>query len=168
MKTLLVLSILIVSSISQARHIDTDQYNEMNVRYLVNQQNDCVSEYITPVSQREFTSKSCHVTIPLRMTHDFKNYPNLHQNPRTVQFWEGQAGKEIATVSLYSRELVDTCRGRIISKSSISQTEKSIEAFDIRNPNLDDAINESFMLSPMTNQEASSEMNEAMHRCMAK
>ena len=97
-----------------------------------------------------------------------QSYLNLKENPRRVQYWEGRYSKVLATSTTYLRELVDACRGRIISTTTLVETDKMLVSFGITNPNLDLSLKESFMLVPLTEAEAEQELAQALRRCEAK
>src|SRR4051812_7781292 len=168
MKTLLILGFLNLYSVAQARTIYTDDYYEINQRIFIQYQTDCVAEYMTLLSEHERVAKQCSVQKPLRLSWTTQRYPNLDQNPRRVQYWEGEVLGTRATDRTFLRELVDECRGRVISKQMLRDVVYNDQAYDVTNPNLDTEINETFMLSPMTYAEAKSELAEAFARCSEK
>lgn len=165
MKSLILISLFFGAS-AQARVVIADQYFEINQRVFIQQQTRCVTEYMTLLSQSESVSKACHVSKPLRLSTTVRNYPHLNANPRTVQYWEGSVAKTITNNKVYLRELVDECRGRIISSMRIKDSSLHEEGFDILNPNLDLSINESFMLSPMTSDEAKQALAAVQQECL--
>lgn len=141
-------------------------YYEINKRYVIHDYSQCVSEYITKVKTVERIKKACYQNEPLRLAWTVKNYPNLRENPRRVKYWEGSYAKTLAVDVTYLRELVDRCRGRILSKNTFVETYEEEVRFQLVNPNLDPSISESFMLVPMTDEEAQQELAEAYQRCL--
>lgn len=156
--------ILALSMTTQAREVFAGRYVEINNRYVYAQRSDCVTEYRTPLSRRE-TRGQCRITKPLQLRWTVKAYPNFRENPHRVQYWEGEVGRDVSTEFVSLRELVDTCRGRVISKGQARETSVSSETFEVRNPNLSDDVSESFMLAPMAKAEAASELQDALQRC---
>lgn len=144
-------------------------YYEINRRYFVKyyDQSKCVTEYITKINEQESLKASCNLAQPLQLSWTIKNYPNLKENPRRVQYWEGSYSKILELTNTYLRELVDECRGKIISSTKIVDKEDITVRHSVANPNLSDSITESFMLVPMTQEEAKQELAEAEKRCLA-
>lgn len=153
------------ASAAQARVVVANQYIEINQRIYIQHRTRCVAEYMTLLSQHERAAKACSIEKPLRLVTVVRNYPNLRENPRTVQAWAGSAARKTNITSKYLRELVDECRGRVISSTVLTETTVEKESFHVINPNLDSAITESFMLSPMTNAEARQALAEAKQTC---
>ncbi|MES2769303.1 MAG: hypothetical protein V4596_09160 [Bdellovibrionota bacterium] len=171
MKNKLLIMILSVAAMNaEARNIhrDDNNYYEFNRRYFIYNHSSCVSEYITKLSEKESVAESCKQDQSLQLAWATQNYPNLHENPRRVQYWQGGYSKVLATTSTYLRELVDACRGRILSKMNFTQTDERVARHEITNPNLSPSVKESFMLVPMTEDEANQELAEAKKRCLAK
>lgn len=126
---------------------------------------NCVQERFTKISEYESIKKDCYLSSPLRLAMTHKNYPKLNFNPRSVQYWQGSYTRDMITTITYERELIDVCRGRIIKTDQINEQYPYKLEFTIVNPNLDDGISESFMLSPLTEQEAQNELVQSKQRC---
>ncbi len=168
-KLILIAGFLGIAQLASAKRIDCiDCFNsyKINVRYHAREYNDCVSEYYTKLSEKESVAKACHQSQPLRLAWTTKNYPNLRENPRRVQFWEGAYSKTLKKETKYLRELVNTCKGTIISQLNVSDYSWSERSSALINVNLQDSVSESFMLLPMTQTEAQQELGEALQRCL--
>ncbi len=150
-----------------AREENSERNHRINERYIFEVHSNCVTEYITKLSESQRQTQSCHLSVPMRLAWAVQNYPLLNDNPRRVQFWQGEHAKEIAIDSVYLRELVDTCRGHIISRREITETQKQVLRFPLLNVNLSTDIKESFMLVPMTEIEARQQLAEAANTCEA-
>jgi hypothetical protein len=157
-----------VNSKAESLH-NGDNYYEMNSRYFVKYHDyqNCISEYIIKIDEKERPKSSCKLDQALQLAWTTQNYPNLKENPRRVQYWEGGYSKVIELTNTYLRELVDECRGKIISGTKIVDKEDITVRYSVLNPNLSDSITESFMLVPMTQEEAKQELVEAQKRCLA-
>lgn len=125
----------------------------------------CVDEIFTKISESQSIEKGCYLSTPLRLAVKNKSYQNLNFNPRSVQYWQGSYSKDLVTTVTYQRELIDICKGRIIKTDQIHDQYKYELQFSVENPNLDDSITQSFMLSPMADQEAEQELLQAKQRC---
>lgn len=152
--------VFIVSSGAQA-----DQY-EVNKRYLVSAQSNCVEEYITQLSETENLVKACFLKQPLRLVWATQSYPNMNQNPRQVQYWQGSYSKTFAVHTKYLRELINVCSGQLIKQHTFVVAKRKEVTYPVINPNLDSSISESYMLVPMTEAEAQQELVEAKNRCL--
>lgn len=128
---------------------------------------NCVREYINKVDEYRTLEPQCLATTPLFLAWTTLYYPNLRDNPRRVQYWEGKYARGLIMTEVFERELVDTCRGRVISKSAFKNSYRSEIEFKLANPNLDTNITESYMLSPMTEAEAKQEMQNTLQLCQA-
>lgn len=127
---------------------------------------DCVTEYRTVINTEQLTVKACYLAQDLTLDWVDKNYPLMKQNPRRVRFWRGAYAKQMANKYTILRELVDECRGRLLSQKTLRETQPQAEqVFSISNPNLSNDISESFMLLPMTKNEAEMEMSRALFHC---
>lgn len=125
----------------------------------------CLNEYYTKLSETEKSKGRCELTKPLRLAWTYKVFPKLRENPRRVQYWEGQYAKTDVIEVRYLRELVNDCRGIMISQQTLLSQENRTRVFDLRNPNLDISVNESFMLLPMTEVEAKLQLVEVEKLC---
>lgn len=152
---------------SKNLHYGDINYYEINKKYFIGyyDNDNCVSEYIVKLDEAEKVSRACFQDKALQLTWKDQNYPNLNMNPRRVQYWVGSFSKTVTGYTTYLRELVDDCHGRILSKTTFTEKSKKQLTFDIRNPNLDPSIKESFMLSPMTQSEAEEELIQTKKRC---
>lgn len=164
MKISALVLLLTTLNIAQA-HAHVDDTYIINQRNFYNQRNDCVTEYVTLLSKQSRVSKACALKNPMRLAWTTQNYPNLRENPRRVQYWDGNYVREVTTDYRMLRELVDECRGRILSQNTLTDSGAEEQSFSMVNPNLDTSITESFMLVPMTSEEATQELNEAKIRC---
>ena len=153
------LILVLLASSAQAQY-------EMNHSYHNKKHGNCVSQYITKLSEKITLFKGCEQTEDLELSWTIQNYPHLKENPRRVQYWKGSYTKIYALTSNYLKELVDTCKGKIISKTQFSDVQYYDKIFKLKNLNLDVSIKESFMLVPMTEAEAKQELIEANYRCL--
>lgn len=144
-----------------------NQINVINQRIFVREQRHCVDEFQTLLSESSRISLACHVETPLSMIATTHAFPSMNPSFRHIQVWTGTVAREISTKRTYLRELVDDCHGRLISTTRLSEVTTEPERFEIANPNLDDSISESFLVSPMTNAQASRALNDALIRCQA-
>lgn len=127
---------------------------------------NCIKEFVNTINESVETSDQCELTKELRLTSKSQTYPNLRHNPRTVSYWEGQYQKEIVKTITSLREMVDVCRAKILSSIEITTVSTSYKKFNVENPNLSKDISESYMLSPMTQEEAEVALSNAEDKCL--
>ena len=125
----------------------------------------CIQEYYNKLSEDLKLSNSCTLIEPLSLAWTVMTYPNLRDNPRRVQYWQGTYSRTISTTATYLRELVDECQGKIISQNQFIETTKENISFSVANPNLNTGITESYMLVPLTKEEAQQEFTQAQMNC---
>ena len=63
------------------------------------------------------------------------------------------------------RQLVDTCRGRVIDEKSFIESIVRPLIFKLENPNFEPFINESYMLSPLSDRQAQEALSDALKAC---
>jgi len=126
---------------------------------------NCVETEYTLLTSKLTHVSECKMAIPLNLTETYFTYPKMNFNPRRVEVWEGAYKKILQIENVYLKELIDVCRGRVISEKQITEKEKQILTFSVMNPNLDSSISESYLLAPMTEQEAQSELKRTWKRC---
>lgn len=156
MKFLVVTVLTLISINSQAR---TDQPNPPGY-------DTCVKERTIKLETKFISANNCEVGTELSLIEIYKNYSNLNQNPRRVDVWSASFTKDIFESTRYLVQLVDTCRGFIIDEQlTIAEKLLKTKKFNIFNPNVDESISESFMLSPMTKNEAIRALEKARRKC---
>lgn len=126
---------------------------------------NCVEEYVTKLTSSTLLNDSCEISKPLELTYGYQNYPYLTQNPRKVSYWLGQYNRVAVTTTNYLRELVDTCRGKVLTSKQFSAKSYQNFTFDIENPNLSSSIKESYMLVPLSDEEAAQSFVDTEKRC---
>ena len=125
----------------------------------------CLSEFYTQISFEEKLSSNCIEEIKLELTKDYKNYNHIKYSPLEVKYWRGEFSREVITTTLSLRELVNTCRGDIITSQILEDTHKSYIHFTIENPNLDPNITESYKLLPMDDLRANEAFKRTKNNC---
>ena len=128
--------------------------------------NNCVKEFYTRTSITKKLSNQCELQTPMALALTNKTYPHMSNNPRRVKYWMGSYTRTIVSEETELRELVDVCRGKVLSSQILgSIASETPITFELNNVNLDDSITESFMTVAMTEDEAKDEMSEALRRC---
>lgn len=161
------LALVSLCAASLGVHAGPDEYahQELNRCYHVRSYDNCVQEYVTKLSENEVQTRGCYQSEGLRLAWGSQSYPLMNDNPRRVQYWQGGFSKELTQTRRYLRELVDECRGRLLSSQELTRTSARTLVFPILNPNLSPDVTESYMLVPMTEAEARQELVEAQVRC---
>lgn len=126
---------------------------------------NCVESNHTLLNSKITHVSECQIAIPLNLTEAYFYYPKMNYNPRRVEIWEGSYKKTLQIENIYLKELIDVCRGRVISEKQIIKNERHVLNFSVENPNLDSSISESYLLAPMTEREAQQEWKRALKRC---
>jgi hypothetical protein len=126
---------------------------------------NCVEAEYSLLSSKIVYNSECKIAIPLNLTETYYNYPKMTNNPWRVEVWEGSYEKTLKIENIYLKELINICRGRVISEKQIKVTKKKVLEFTINNPNLNTSISKSYLLAPMSNQEARNELTRAWQRC---
>lgn len=124
----------------------------------------CVEEYVRKIGE-VVSASSCKEDNKLELRWATQSYPNLTQNPRRVQYWEGGYYREVTVTQKFLSRLVNVCSGKILTQDTYSEVTKYNQDYKVINPNLDPTIKESFMLVPLTQEEANQELIEARKRC---
>ena len=144
---------------------ENSQTADFSYRILNRWQTRCVGEYLTPLSEKKWVSKACAVTRPLQLVSTEQSYPNLKPSLHHIQIWAGTVSKTISVQHRYLRELIDECRGKIISSREIARRDQTESYFEVENPNLDPMIDESYLISPMADDEAKRALATAQSKC---
>lgn len=126
---------------------------------------NCVTTLTTPIEIKRVVSKKCNLIKDLTLTTKFMTYSELRDNPRNVQYWQGHYAKNVTTTTKELKDLINTCNGTIIRSKEFSYVNLSSINFNMINPNLDSQIKESYMLSPMSHNQAEQELARVLERC---
>lgn len=142
-----------------------NEYNYYNTYHVIDY-SKCVKEYFFTVTNSKKLSLECNQSQDLTTAIKAHYYPKLKHNPRRVRYWKGSFTRDIITNKTKKRELVDKCKGKILSSIDI-KTYTDIEPveFHINNINLDAGITESYMTTAMAEQEAKDELDIAKKAC---
>lgn len=133
-------------------------------RYLHQNYNHCVKEYITKLKEVVKSDGNCQLSESLNIDWTTQYYPRLNATIK-VRYWRGAYKKDMLIERTYLRELVDECRGRLLSERKLKDVTYSSLEYAVLNPNLDQEISKSYLLFPMTNEEALIEFKNTLNRC---
>ena len=123
----------------------------------------CIETEKTEVSSTN--TFNCKVTVPPQLLSKKVSYPNLRGHWYDVQYWTGQITRETVTTIIFSNTIVNRCTGQTLDSFRTSEVSTSCQSTNIENPNLDSEISESFLLSPLTEDEVKSALRTQLKLC---
>jgi len=126
-----------------------------------------VNEYLTKLNEEVKSIGKCQKNEPLSLEWTTQYYPQLSSHSIRVRYWKGSYQRNISIETTYLRELVDECRGRVLSEKTLKKISTTTLEFAISNPNLDPEIDKSYLLFPMTDGEAKNELRNTLKQCEA-
>ena len=166
----LLLNGTLYASAASSTNVTSPRVNEaltLNHRYHYHTYNNCVNEYITILSKNAHPMGKCQRSEALSLDWTTQYYPQLSSHSIRVRYWRGSYKRNFSIETTYLRELVDDCRGRILSEKTLKKISNTSLEFSISNPNLDREINQSYLLFPMTDEEAKNEFRNTLKQCEA-
>lgn len=130
----------------------------------------CIEDqWIRLDSTSETTFGPCKVSEPLELSVKEQSYPLMRDNPYTVKYWKGsfEQASITKTKTTYLHEVYNRCIGKtLISEQKVIPTQDEEHfSFKLDNPNLHDDVNASYLLLPMTDEEAASAFDKAKSDC---
>ncbi len=146
-------------------NISADSVLILNHRYHYKFHNTCVKEYITKIQETISPAGSCQQYEPLKLSWTKQYYPHLSSDAISVRYWKGSYQRSYKHHKTYLRELVDECRGKILSEKIIKKTAVEARYFNLENPNLNPQITKSYQLFALTEAEAQEALKEAHNQC---
>jgi hypothetical protein len=117
---------------------------------------DCMREKWTLLREEIAPISQCKANKKLKLNETTMTFPSMKIGAVKVRYWEGQFEKIMKRTLVYKHDYINICTGKLTYSDTDSEGVEStyLEIYRIINPNLDEAITESFRLAPMTEKEA--------------
>ena len=127
-------------------------------------QHNCVQERWELLKQEVKTTSGCELTRELALKDQSIYYPRIGHT-MLVNYWEGRYEKSQHVIQSYRHEYIDICHGRLIYSGNEVYESDISKAYDLKNPNLDLNIKESYKLAAMTDEEAKAAYGLLKNEC---
>lgn len=128
--------------------------------------NSCVQTFVSPIGEESVKISKCLNGEELKLARKNYYFPLLSPSSRPVDYWEGSFYRTITVSKKFRFQIIDTCISHVLSTTESTQVIGEYdEVFSIENPNLDQTINASYLLSPLTESEAVKEYKKAEAQC---
>lgn len=158
-KIKLLYTIATLSIISQAQAHDHRPHN--------NYDRDCIRENWALVKREVSTPSACEKGLDLKLTNGLFYYPLMNVGAINVRYWEGSFVKARTVKDTFKHEFANVCTGKVTYASEETREYTHNKVYNVKNPNLDRSIKESFRVFPMTDTEASTAYDYLKSECEA-
>lgn len=160
MKTILLLSLITTSSLFAGESHRRPVFNHSE------RIDSCIIVEKEVIDVKIISKGECLVKDSLELKSTVRSYPLMpNAGALRVNYWEGSFTRETQQEISYSVNYYDICRGRKTLTLNKKYMDYSQKDYALVNPNLSDSISKSYLLAPMTDEEALASYEKLEEKC---